>query len=200
LDEFWIMVFPPEPPHREERSCEGVLGSPQRKARQGLQPFNEAPYPFVLESIAIGPYIKLCIRRGQRRIHNTAQGRAERVPADRARLVMFGSIGTLRLVWAMADLSMGLMALINLIAILALGKYVLAAWRDYVAQRDAGISSPVFTRRTIPVLDAILPLDVWGSNGPLARPRRPRQRVAMGCAAPPNATGSTAGSTLRESD
>ena len=87
-------------------------------------------------------------------------------------MVMFGSVGTLPLVWAMADLSMGLMALINLFAILALGKYALAAWRDYVAQHNAGIASPAFTRRTIPALDAVLPADVWGVSGPLAQPAR----------------------------
>ena len=65
-------------------------------------------------------------------------------------MVMFGSVGQLPLVWAMADTSMGLMAIINLIAILALGKYAHAAWRDYRRQRAAGVADPVFTRNTIP--------------------------------------------------
>lgn len=82
-------------------------------------------------------------------------------------MVMFGSVGQLPLVWSMADTSMSLMALINLIAILMLGKYALAAWRDYQAQRRAGITDPVFTRRTIPALENVLPADVWGVDGPL---------------------------------
>jgi len=86
-------------------------------------------------------------------------------------MVMFGSVGQLPLVWAMADTSMGLMAIINLIAIVALGKYVHAAWRDYRRQRAAGVADPVFTRNTIPELARVLPADVWGEHGPL--PQRP---------------------------
>lgn len=82
-------------------------------------------------------------------------------------MVMFGSVGQLPLVWAMADTSMGLMALINLVAILLLGKYALAAWRDYQRQRAAGVADPVFTRQTIPALAKVLPDDVWGEHGPL---------------------------------
>ncbi|HDR9495605.1 alanine/glycine:cation symporter family protein [Burkholderia stabilis] len=86
-------------------------------------------------------------------------------------MVMFGSVGQLPLVWAMADTSMGLMAIINLIAILALGKYAHAAWADYRRQRAAGVTDPVFTRNTIPELARVLPADVWGEHGPL--PQRP---------------------------
>ncbi|MBR7995368.1 alanine:cation symporter family protein [Burkholderia cenocepacia] len=86
-------------------------------------------------------------------------------------MVMFGSVGQLPLVWAMADTSMGLMAIINLIAILALGKYAHAAWADYRRQRAAGVADPVFTRNTIPELARVLPADVWGEHGPL--PQRP---------------------------
>ncbi|MFP3617626.1 alanine:cation symporter family protein, partial [Paraburkholderia sp. SIMBA_050] len=67
--------------------------------------------------------------------------------------------------------SMGLMAIINLVAILALGKYAHAAWRDYRHQRAQGIAEPVFTRDTIPELARVLPADVWGEHGPL--PLRP---------------------------
>jgi len=82
-------------------------------------------------------------------------------------MVMFGSVGQLPLVWAMADTSMGLMAIINLIAILVLGKYAHAVWRDYRCQRADGIADPVFTRHTIPELERVLPADVWGEHGPL---------------------------------
>ncbi|KVR05058.1 sodium:alanine symporter [Burkholderia ubonensis] len=95
-------------------------------------------------------------------------------------MVMFGSVGQLPLVWAMADTSMGLMAIINLIAILALGKHAHAAWRDYRRQRAAGVADPVFTRNTIPELAHVLPKDVWGEHGPL--PRRPAAAPATGVA------------------
>ncbi len=92
-------------------------------------------------------------------------------------MVMFGSVGHLPLVWAMADTSMGLMALINLVAILVLGKYAHAAWCDYQKQRAAGIADPVFTRKTIPALESVLPVDVWGPHGPL--PQRQRAMAAQ---------------------
>ncbi|KWK87202.1 hypothetical protein WM18_02280 [Burkholderia ubonensis] len=95
-------------------------------------------------------------------------------------MVMFGSVGQLPLVWAMADTSMGLMAIINLIAILALGKHAHAAWRDYRRQRATGVADPVFTRNTIPALAHVLPKDVWGEHGPL--PRRPAAAPATGVA------------------
>lgn len=79
-------------------------------------------------------------------------------------MVMFGSVGKLPLIWSMADLSMGLMATINLIAILALSKYARAAWTDYTAQRSAGIAQPSFNRHAIAGLDAILPEGAWGGD------------------------------------
>jgi AGCS family alanine or glycine:cation symporter len=50
-------------------------------------------------------------------------------------LVLFGSVAALELVWALADLFIGSMALVNLVAI--------AVLRDYSRQREAG-QDPVF--------------------------------------------------------
>ncbi len=86
-------------------------------------------------------------------------------------MVMSGSVGQLPLVWVMADTSMGLTAIINLVAILALGKHAHAAWRDYRRQRAEGVADPVFTRNMIPELANVPPPDVWGEHGPL--PQRP---------------------------
>ncbi|EGL81751.1 amino acid carrier protein [Caldalkalibacillus thermarum TA2.A1] len=58
-------------------------------------------------------------------------------------MVAFGSVAQLSLVWDMADLFMGLMAIINLIAIALLGKFAFAALQDYVEQRREG-KDPVF--------------------------------------------------------
>ncbi|WP_438534154.1 alanine/glycine:cation symporter family protein, partial [Cetobacterium sp.] len=51
-------------------------------------------------------------------------------------MVMFGSVGELALVWNMADLFMGLMAVLNLIAIFMLGKVAFEALKDYNTQKN----------------------------------------------------------------
>jgi alanine or glycine:cation symporter, AGCS family len=58
-------------------------------------------------------------------------------------MVAFGSLAELSFVWNLADLFMGLMAIINLIAITLLGKFAYAALADYKKQRAAG-KNPVF--------------------------------------------------------
>ncbi|PWX28472.1 sodium:alanine symporter family protein, partial [Clostridium perfringens] len=59
-------------------------------------------------------------------------------------MVLFGSIAKVDLVWNLADLFMGLMAILNIITILFLGKYSFLALKDYTAQKKAGIKEPVF--------------------------------------------------------
>lgn len=54
-------------------------------------------------------------------------------------MVLFGSIAKVDLVWNLADLFMGLMAILNIITILFLGKYSFLALKDYTAQKKAGI-------------------------------------------------------------
>ncbi|MCQ8213077.1 alanine:cation symporter family protein [Cetobacterium somerae] len=63
-------------------------------------------------------------------------------------MVMFGSIGELALVWNMADLFMGLMAVLNLIAIFLLGKVAFEALKDYSTQKENGID-PSFNKNDI---------------------------------------------------
>ena len=58
-------------------------------------------------------------------------------------LVLFGSVAALELVWALADLFMASMALVNLIAIALLAPIAFAVLRDYSGQRDTG-QDPVF--------------------------------------------------------
>ena len=76
-------------------------------------------------------------------------------------MVFFGAVGSLPLVWDMADLSMGLMALINLLAILLLSKYVLLIQRDYEKQLKAGVEQPVFDVTQYPELEKKIYPDVW---------------------------------------
>ncbi|MDX8335194.1 MULTISPECIES: alanine/glycine:cation symporter family protein [Cetobacterium] len=63
-------------------------------------------------------------------------------------MVMFGSIGELALVWNMADLFMGLMAVLNLIAIFLLGKVAFEALKDYSNQKENGLD-PSFNKNDI---------------------------------------------------
>ena len=64
-------------------------------------------------------------------------------------LVVFaGALLDFGLVWNLADVLMGIMALINLPVIVMLGKTALAALSDYTSQRKAG-KDPVFKASTI---------------------------------------------------
>lgn len=61
-------------------------------------------------------------------------------------MVLFGSMASLKLVWSLADVTMALMAICNLIAIIMLGKYAFRLLDDYLMQKKEGIESPVFTK------------------------------------------------------
>lgn len=69
-------------------------------------------------------------------------------------MVIFGAVVKVELVWNLADLFMGIMALINLVAIVMLGKIAIAALKDYKEQRDEG-KDPIFYADSIPGLDGI---------------------------------------------
>lgn len=64
-------------------------------------------------------------------------------------MVMFGSLASLNLVWSLADVTMALMALCNLVAILLLGKYAFRLLDDYLDQKRSGIKSPVFRKESM---------------------------------------------------
>ena len=74
-------------------------------------------------------------------------------------MVLFGSVATLDMVWSLADITMALMAICNLIAILFLGKYAVRLLSDYRAQKKAGIQSPVFKKETMPEIEK--DLECW---------------------------------------
>ena len=63
-------------------------------------------------------------------------------------MVFIGSVAKIQIVWDLADLFMGLMAIINLIAIFLLGKIAFAALNDYHIQKKQG-KNPVFTKNSI---------------------------------------------------
>lgn len=64
-------------------------------------------------------------------------------------MVMIGSVATLDLTWGLADITMALMTLCNIIAILLLGRYVSILLKDYQSQRLRGLD-PEYHRSTIP--------------------------------------------------
>ena len=61
-------------------------------------------------------------------------------------MVMFGALASLELAWNLADLTMALMALCNLIAIVLLSKYAFRLLDDYRSQKRRGIKEPTFTK------------------------------------------------------
>ncbi|AUM95135.1 TPA: alanine:cation symporter family protein [Clostridium botulinum] len=69
-------------------------------------------------------------------------------------MVIFGSIAKIQIVWDMADLFMGFMAIINLIAITMLSKIAFAALKDYDRQKKQGIE-PIFYADSIEGLNNI---------------------------------------------
>ena len=66
--------------------------------------------------------------------------------------VYLGSVARLGLVWDMADVSMGIMALMNIIVIAILSPKAVAIIRDYIKQRKEG-KNPVFKAKDIPGLE-----------------------------------------------
>jgi AGCS family alanine or glycine:cation symporter len=75
-------------------------------------------------------------------------------------MVMFGSIGSLPFIWNLADVTMGLMAITNLVAILLLSGLVVKLARDYNAQRAAG-KLPSFDAHQYPEIRSKLEPGVW---------------------------------------
>ena len=66
-------------------------------------------------------------------------------------MVMFGSLAQVSLVWNLADLFMGFMAMLNIIVILLLGKVAFRVLDDFTKQRKQG-KNPVFYAKSIPGL------------------------------------------------
>ncbi|CAM3033950.1 sodium:alanine symporter family protein [Vibrio ordalii] len=78
-------------------------------------------------------------------------------------MVMFGSLATLPTVWAMADVSMGLMAIVNLVAIILLSGIVIKLAKDYNRQLAAG-KVPTFDANDYPELKSQLEDGIWYNN------------------------------------
>lgn len=74
-------------------------------------------------------------------------------------MVLFGALATLEMAWGLADITMGLMTLCNLVAIALLGKYAFRLLDDYRAQKRKDIKEPVFTADRLKEIED--DLDCW---------------------------------------
>ncbi|GLS82547.1 alanine/glycine:cation symporter family protein [Paraferrimonas haliotis] len=81
-------------------------------------------------------------------------------------MVMFGSVAKLQTVWDLADVSMGAMAVINIIAILLLSKLAIRVINDYKRQLAAG-EEPTFDRNKFPELEGQIAQGVWAKAEPV---------------------------------
>lgn len=91
-------------------------------------------------------------------------------------LVLWGSMQDLSTVFAFADVTMGLLALVNLVALALLFKVGLRLMRDYDAQIKAGVQEPVLDAKQFADLD--LDPKVWAANS--AQPSSVSERAEVG--------------------
>lgn len=75
-------------------------------------------------------------------------------------MVMFGALAEMPFIWKLADLSMGLMALINLIAISLLSGIAFKITKDYNVQRKLG-KLPVFDINQYPDIERQIEQGIW---------------------------------------
>lgn len=91
-------------------------------------------------------------------------------------VILFGSVASADLIWNTADGIMGLMALVNLIAIGLLSGVAFKLLRDYTQQRREG-RDPVFTRDRLPEVTGIQSwIDELSVTGPLQVVKRESRR------------------------
>ncbi|GLR02543.1 sodium:alanine symporter [Vibrio hyugaensis] len=78
-------------------------------------------------------------------------------------MVMFGALASLPVVWSLADVSMGLMAIVNLVAIILLSGIVIKLAKDYNRQLSEG-KVPTFDPNDFPELKSQLEEGIWDNN------------------------------------
>ncbi|MDO5487011.1 MAG: sodium:alanine symporter family protein [Rikenellaceae bacterium] len=75
-------------------------------------------------------------------------------------MVMSGALMSLKMVWSLADLTMGLMTLCNIVALVLLGRQALLLLDDYRRQKREG-KDPVFEKRAIKELAENENIECW---------------------------------------
>ncbi|MBQ1787002.1 MAG: alanine:cation symporter family protein, partial [Turicibacter sp.] len=73
-------------------------------------------------------------------------------------MIIFGALTKVDIVWNLADLFMSFMAIVNLIAILLLGKFAFKALKNYTDQKKQGIENPTFKASDI---EGLTNVDEW---------------------------------------
>ena len=74
-------------------------------------------------------------------------------------MVIFGAIASLDSVWTLGDICTALLAFVNLVAIIALGKYAFRLLTDYRQQKRQGVKAPTFRRSQLP--EIANDIDCW---------------------------------------
>lgn len=74
--------------------------------------------------------------------------------------VYYGTIKTAKSAWDLGDIGVGMMAWVNLIAIILLSKTGMKVWKDYENQRKQGIEAPTFDPKKLGIKNA----DFWEEN------------------------------------
>ena len=74
-----------------------------------------------------------------------------------------GTVLTLPIVWALTDIALGLLGVLNLVVIVRLAPWVLGALRDFEAQAAAG-GEPVFVGHANPHLPGDVLDGVWEAS------------------------------------
>ncbi len=75
-------------------------------------------------------------------------------------MVVFGSVAKISIVWNMADLFIGIMAVVNQIGIGMVSKFAFKALEDYIKQKKQGIN-PIFKASTVKGLESV---EFWGNE------------------------------------
>ena len=69
----------------------------------------------------------------------------------------YGTVKSAATAWAIGDIGVGLMAWVNIIAILLLGGIAIKVWKDYSSKKKSGILNPTFNPEEIGIKNA----DFW---------------------------------------
>ena len=90
--------------------------------------------------------------------------------------VFGGAIASVSTVWDIADVALGLMALVNLSALVLLSKVGIDVIKNYEAQMNQGLT-PSFSHASVPGISDLIEPDVWVSaeTGPTPPPVPPGQ-------------------------
>jgi AGCS family alanine or glycine:cation symporter len=79
-------------------------------------------------------------------------------------MILWGSVASLPVVWAMADMALGLMTLVNIIAIIILTPTIVAVTNDYRAKRKAD-KTITFNKNDCLIQGELEEKEIWNSKG-----------------------------------